>query len=193
MPTRYTDCIENDVSFKEFAFGCARAFGALYHLRDNMLIYDEPKKRVTCSLYVENMNKAQTEIDKIKNMTDDDINIENMNQYNNEMCEYYETLRRGKELKEKYEQMLYNVLGYNPPSNDFVGYKNFMIDQIENSMNSDCNTSYITKPIKQNSVDWKRNKIKKLLGEIDYNKKQQKEEIGRIEKIMNGLICLLIH
>jgi len=71
MSIGYTDCIKNGVSFKEYALGCARTFGALYYLRDELLIHDEPKKRVACSFYTENINKSQTELDKIKKLTDD--------------------------------------------------------------------------------------------------------------------------
>ena len=35
MPTGYTDKIKDGITFKEYAMGCARAFGALITMRDN--------------------------------------------------------------------------------------------------------------------------------------------------------------
>lgn len=141
MPTGYTAAIENDQSFEDFALGCARAFGACMHQRDDNSS-DRPKLREEDTHHKAKLVEAYNELERLEKMSGD------------ERIQYGEQLRKDKVdrtqeyfnkkvvLRAKYESMLAKVFGWNPPSPRHQELKNFMIEQIRNSIDFDCNTKY---------------------------------------------------
>ena len=77
MPTGYTADLYDgkDVSFEDFTLNCARAFGALVSLRDepDAEIPDEFK---VDEFYVKRFEKAKEELEKAKQITDEDFAAE---------------------------------------------------------------------------------------------------------------------
>lgn len=141
MPTGYTYAIENDQSFEDFVFGCARAFGACMHQRDDNSS-ERPKLREKDTYHEAKLVEAYNELERLNKMSGE------------ERTKYGELLRKDKVdrtqelfnkkvvLKAKYESMLAKVYSWNPPSPKHQELKNFMSEQIKNSIDFDCNTKY---------------------------------------------------
>lgn len=141
MPTGYTADIANDQSFEDFLLGCARAFGACMHQRDDSA-KAKPKLEAVSNYYEERILEAEAELGALRTM-----NRDQREEYGNELKERNITAAQDSFnekvlLKNKYAAMLRDVIAWNPPTQDHRQLKQFMIDQINDSIKVDCDTSY---------------------------------------------------
>lgn len=141
MPTGYTSDIENDIEFEDFVLGCARAFGACMHQRDdNMKI--KPTLREVDTYYFEQAKDAAAKLADLEAMKPQDRVQYSKDRIAKELEAEQEYFNKKVLLKNKYEAMLAQVHAWNPPTPDHVELKKFMVQQITESINFDCNTSY---------------------------------------------------
>lgn len=141
MPTGYTASIENDIEFEDFVLGCARAFGACLHQRDeNMNI--KPTLRKEDNYYPERIEKTKIELQKLEAMKPQDQVEYGKVEIAREL-EFQQKFFNDKVLlKNKYDAMLDKVQAWNPPTPHHTELKGFMIKQIEDSIRADCDTAY---------------------------------------------------
>jgi hypothetical protein len=143
MPTGYTSGIIDGKTktFEEYAKQCMRAFGATIHMRDDSL-NSEYEPRTPSSYYTDRIFELQKELDDLKNTSDEKL-LENIKSKYAEQKEY---LAKRVLEKEKTRTLLYKFLNtainYNPPTEEHVGIKKFMIEQLEMTISSDCDTDY---------------------------------------------------
>ena len=141
MPTGYTAGIENDISFEDYLLSCARAFGACDHQRNDSM-KAKPKLRDVSDHYEENILEMEAELGAIRSM-----NREQREKYGQELKDEYiayaqKSFNEKVLLKNKYDAMLAKVQAWNPPTPDHANLKQFMIDQINDSIRYDCDTAY---------------------------------------------------
>lgn len=141
MPTGYTSEIANDQTFEDFLLGCARAFGACMHQRDDNT-GAKPKLQTVSNHYEETILEMEAELGAIRSM-----NRQQREEYGQELKEEHikyaqDSFNEMVLLKNKYDAMLEKVQAWNPPSTDHQQLKQFMIDQINDSIKYDCNTTY---------------------------------------------------
>ena len=132
MPTGYTSLIyENkNVSFKDFVLTCARAFGPCMHQRDDDM-RDKPKLREPSIQYHLDAIKAAKKNSKPSKTA--------FNKYKKDKIEEYKQhIQEKKQLKERYQLMLNQVQMWTPPTSDHDGLKEFMINQLNKSIEFDC-------------------------------------------------------
>ena len=136
MPTGYTEDIYNgkDVTFKDFALKCARAFGACVHQREDN-IDDPPRLKIAdTSYYEEKLKKAKA----FKKPTKAEYNL-----YIAKETEYLEIeLAKNKKRIADYKAMLVNVKNWQPPTKEHFRFKEFMIEQLESSLYADSYEYY---------------------------------------------------
>lgn len=139
MPTGYTaDLYEGkDVSFEDFALNCARAFGAFASLRDEPDA-KLPREFTVDEYYVKEFEKAEADLEKVKYMTDEDFLLEAEAVYVANRASLLKTIKEHKAIRSRYENMLQQVKAWEPPTDDHVGYKEFMINQLEESIKFDA-------------------------------------------------------
>ena len=85
------------------------------------------------------------------------------------------------------------VTKWNPPK-EYTDLKKFMLKQIMDSIDFDCNMKYDEVQIKniviQSPLTWKENRLKEYKAKIDYYEKEYKEDVERCKlrnKWVNGL------
>jgi len=141
MPTNYTADIENDISFEDYVLGCARAFSATLHQRDDDM-KDKPRLRIAESIYyineLSNAKKNVVELEAMKGVNDRTAFGKKV--IEEETACSQESFNKKIMLKNKYENMRSKVHNWFPPTRDHENLKNFMIDQINESIDFDCNT-----------------------------------------------------
>jgi len=143
MPTGYTADIENDISFEDFILGCARAFGATMHQRDDNM-KDRPKLRDTENSYhVDALSEAKKKVAELESMR----GVNDRTAYGKKVIEEETASSQSYfnskiSLRNKYEAMLQKVYNWNPPTPDHDNLKKFMIEQITTSIDFDCDTKY---------------------------------------------------
>jgi hypothetical protein len=179
MPTGYTYYILKGCTFKEYALKCAHAFGANLELKDKSIDEPIPEYKVD-SYHLKELNKAKKELKKFKKLTFnqklkkiDEYNDKEIENYNKKLKEYYEN-------KKKYEFMLEKVKNYNPPTEDHIGFKKFMKEQIESSMEWDLNLPKFPKSI--SIKEWENKELNSIIWEIDYHKKEYEKEKQRVKR-----------
>lgn len=178
MPTGYTCEIEKGQSFKDFAIGCAKAFGANIMLRDEP--NDTPIPKYEPSEYHKKAAaRAKKDLAGFLKKSEDDLREE----FNKELMDSLKSAENrtnnARELKQKYEKMLEKVKAFTAPTEDHINYKNFMIEQIETSILFDCEHSYSSEQTEITFEEWKSERLQDFKDNIEYHKRQYKEEVRR--------------
>lgn len=188
MPTGYTaGIIDGDIkTFEEYAKQCMRAFGATIHMRDESM-NSEYEPRIPSSYYTDRIVELQKELDDLKNTSDEKL-LENIKSKYAEQKEY---LAKKVLEKEKTRTLLYKFLNtainYNPPTEEHVGIKRFMIEQLEMTISSDCDTEYELTELKElksltNNIDvaQTREELTSSINEsLEYYQKEFNKELKR--------------
>lgn len=185
MPTGYTYLINDkpDLTFKEFALTCTRAFGACLDQRDDPMDVKPKKKELDVSYHTDSI----AEIKKRKPPTKAEFN----KYVYKKITDTYKSIQEKKDLKSRYESMLAKVNNWNIPSSDHDGLKKFMISQIESSIEFDCSTNYEEerlKSIKELTYSQYKKDIKESdVNGLKYHTEKIEEEIKSV-KLANDWI-----
>lgn len=180
MPTGYTNKIGDGQSFREFALRCARNFGA------NIMMRDEPmnaeiKHYEPDQYYMNKLTETIAEKSRFMNLSKEEMIKLWNDEFNSGRSNYLNRWLEKVNLKSKYEKMLDKVNEFVPPTVDHINYKNFMIEQIQTSIDFDCSTDYMISPKKESFLIWKTRKIKHFNDNINYYIKNYGEEVVRID------------
>jgi polyhydroxyalkanoate synthesis regulator phasin len=180
MPSGYTSPIYEgkNISAKEYILRCARAFGATIMMRDESLDAEIPVFEPD-TYHLEQVEELKKELQKYKEMT-----LEEAQKIIDE--EYEVTIKRNKkaikeknELKQRYMKILNEVKAWNPPTEEHMNLKKFAIEQLEQSIEWDCDTTYLTTPEKETPEKWLKGKIAKIEWDIEYHTRKWNEEVER--------------
>ena len=172
MPTGYTAAIAEGITFEQYAMSCARAFGALVEMRDAPSDAPIPEEFKPSDYHLEALNKANTELKELFSLTPEAVRLKAKQAHEKSVA--YHTAGRAKqeELKLKYEAMLAKAQAYIPPSPDHDGLKEFMVRQIEESIQFDCQSSY-------HADEWFQSERVRIKGAIKHHKKGYADDVAR--------------
>lgn len=181
MPTGYTANIENGISFNEFILKCAKAFGACITMRDDPLDTPIPEKFEPSNYYKEKLEESKENLNKLQQMSLSDAFLESQKEYSDSIKYNKNSIKKKKDLLNKYNKMLDNVVKWIPPSNDHIELKNFMTQQINDSIKFDCNIEYYERELKNlkllSGKDWLKKRIKIVEEDIIYFTKEYEKEL----------------
>jgi len=137
MPTGYTSDIEDGITFNEFIMNCARAFGACISLRDSN---DPIPEKFEVGTYEANaIVEAKARL-KMLNKIDPATLAEAAELYNEKnIHQHWDSLAKDTSRRDAYEAMLKQVKAWKPPTKEHKGLKEFMVEQINSSIEWDCN------------------------------------------------------
>ena len=182
MATGYTMAIADGIEFNEFVMQCARAFGALVMMRDDPMDAKIPTEFEPSSYHKNAIEKAEQKLNTAKNMGHETARVFSEIEYSEAVLNKKNRLEDKKKLKLKYDEMLNNVLNWTPPTSDHEELKNFMIQQIETSIDHDCDMSYPTDPILLSAEEWLRNYVDKCVKDLGYHVKEWHSEVNRCKE-----------
>jgi hypothetical protein len=196
MPTGYTaGILEGKIkSFKQFATICMRAFGATIHMRDDSLT-EEYKPRTPNGYYTEALEQAKEKLENAKNVSDSEI-IKNLKKTLLEDQKRHEkSISEKIKDKEKLTSILSDVRKWEPPTEEHREFKNFMKQQLVDTISHNADTSYYEKELNdvQNELlkiqdktkhqeiaeEYRKKLIEDAEHDIEYYTKQFNEEIER--------------
>ena len=183
MATGYTMDIEKGISFKQFAMGCAKAFGACISMRDEPIGKPIPKEFKPTTHHEKRTEEINKELVKVKKMPVVEAGWSADKEYLAKVKSNQQSITKNNKLLERYKAMLVKVEAWEPPSSDHKGLKDFMREQIESSMNFDCNNEYCEKykPKVLTGEEWLHQKIQELQKDLSYHQKEDKEEKERTD------------
>lgn len=196
MPTGYTSDIYHgkDVSFKDFVLTCARSRGALIHMRDEPLDSQIRKRDTSDSYHLKEIKKLNAAIEDFTNNppTREMLEKEYHKKVNSLLEEDRIHNEQIKKLKDRYEKMLIDVKNWNPPTSEFHGLKQFMIEQLTTSIDGDCYEWNSLEHFPSMS-DWVNDRLSNndLIEELEYHLSEYNKECKSAENA-NAWIDTLI-
>lgn len=183
MSSGYTADVANGkiTTFREFAMRCARAMGACITMREDPIDADIPEAFEPSQYHREQSDKAKIELAEYRALT----NVELMGSMNAEyeaaMSRWRESIVRKSAEQSRYEQMLDDVKEWKPPTDEHKGLKKFMLDQLRESVKSDCGYPWPepTRPNFTSSERAREAREKGLRQTIAHHDREQVEEDER--------------
>lgn len=190
--TGYTsELVEKDLDLKHFTLMCARAFGACFHMRDEPISV-LPKPNTELDKYTEKEIKKDSELlSQLRKLRTKKSKIDwATNQLKTALAEakkFYNEANKSKE-KQKLKNMKLKVSSWEPPTASHQELKNFMLSQLESSMQFGDNVRYYKELVRthekdlENPLEYYKQEVKQLISDISYNKKKYKKEVEAIKK-----------
>jgi hypothetical protein len=182
MPTGYTAEIANGITFNRFAWSCARAFGALVTMRDDPADAPIPERFEPSDWNAKQLTKARDRLATLRVMSIEDATANAKAEYDEAVKSHRAQLAEKQALSNKYHAMLAEVVKWEPPTPEHQGLKDFMVEQIRQSIDWDCDTKYMHVPLLLPAKAWLAQRIAAAERDIAYHEKQHAEEVERTEQ-----------
>ncbi len=187
MPTGYThDLLEKNLSFKDFTMLCCRNFGVTITMRDEPFDTQIPEKFEPDNYYKTRLDDTIEEKKEWDTLSFEEKHSILVALKQDDLDRKAESLKKIESQNEKLRNMAVKINRWNPPE-QFLNIKNFMLNQIEISIDS---TDYYIP--KQEEIDYCKGKTpqsynmlqieeheKFLQDDIEYYQKHNWEEIER--------------
>lgn len=183
MPTGYTAPIyegEENFTFKKFAMRCARNFGALIEMRGEPLDaeIDFDKCFQPSDYYKKALERVEKEYQEFLDNppTAEELGKKYDEKVNNDLKRYHERIEKGNALQVRYDAMLEQVKAWEPPTEEHNNLKEFMISQLQKSMDYDC---IVYSPYTDDREEYIKYHMSPdpLLKEIAYYKESYEKEV----------------
>lgn len=184
MPTGYTYKVgEGQITkLEDFALLCARAFGATITMRDDSLETPIPEEfEANVSYHDKALDDNKNDLDVIMAMTEEQLTEAASKEYEEQIAQQEKYQAEKKQQRDRYNAMLKEVKGW-VPTDSVSDLKKFMIEQLEGSIEFDCDNRVPEPVIELTGEEWKTKKLKDLAWSIDYHAKAKSEEIGRVKE-----------
>lgn len=181
MPTGYTADIHDDkpITFERFVLNCSRAMGAAIMQRDESPDV-EIRERVISDYHLENVSKSA---ERLREAMDrplaewDALQDEAIAEATAYRDKY---LADQDAMEARYRAMLQEVLAWVPPTREHRGLKDFMIEQLESSIQFDCTGYQPTVPSRTSPDLYAQQEIARLTKEHGRDLQSLAEERERV-------------
>lgn len=143
MPTGYTAGIVDGkiTTFPQFAKLCMRAMGATIHMRDEDMNI-EYKQRIPSDFYKKEMEKAKDIIRNASILSDEQIMHEKLQELEESRTYHLNSIEKTKVISDQLLKILYQVRQWTPPTPEHAGLKDFMVNQLVETIKFDGDSTY---------------------------------------------------
>lgn len=181
MPTGYTAGVGDGTitDFTEYALQCARNFGACVTLRDEPLGSEIPEFEAS-DYNATKLAEAEKALAEFLAMPEPKRREMHAAEHEKNIEAAQRGIAQKIEQRQRYESMLGRAKAFQAPSPDHDEYAKFLVSQLEDSIDWDCDTSYyenLKTPVP--FAEWKSKKVKDLTRDIEYHTKGHREEMER--------------
>lgn len=182
-PTGYTaDIYEGkDISFEEFVLKCARNFGALIEMRDEPWDADIPDEFKPSDHHSKALWTARKKLNDVKSWDDATADAKAEADWNLAVEKWEEAEGKRKAQRERYQAMLEKVDAWVPPTADHVNLKEFMQQQLEQSIDFDTKPFW-TRPEKQTGGAFRQQQLEKAQRDVRYHTEEHAKEVQRAQE-----------
>ena len=182
MPTGYTASVNDGTitTLRDYALGCARAFGALIELRDEPSSAPIPQKFKRSTYHDKALKDAEDDLASLSNLTPADRQAK-ADKANADALAYWQKSKADRAaIKARYDAMLAKAKGWTPPTSDHEEFKTFMVSQLEQSIDFDT-TGYgpDEPPAPVTAEEWYADALKEAKRQVKYHTEGRDEEIKR--------------
>lgn len=170
-------------TFAEFTLGCARAFGALITMRDEPSDAPIPDEFEPSEWVREAVEKAKAALDEAERRSIDEWEDLEREDRDKTAKAIEDAARTGAGIRARYESMLAHVRGWEPPSADHQGLKDFMVKQLEESIRFDCSdlSDVWTVPSPRSPQSFRSTQLAARHSALERAEKSWAEELERVD------------
>jgi hypothetical protein len=181
MPTGYTADVQDGkiTTLEQFAWQCARAFGACITMRDDPSDAEIPERFEPETKYHDAaIASAEGTIALLESMTEAEAEQAAAEQYEAENDQRARYRNEKAEYRQRYTSMLEKVNAWrvNP---ELAELRKFMLEQLQSSIESDCSEYPQPTPEKLSGATWKERRLVHERQSIAYHKAEREKEIQR--------------
>lgn len=139
MPNGYTAALfDAEQSREDFLLRCARAFGPLFHQRDDPMD-DKPRLRTVDTTYAETaLAEAQQRLSAAEGWSDDEAEAEALAHNDEQEDRWQCSQESANELRARCESLIAQVEAWEPPTDDHVALKDFTLAQLQECIDHEC-------------------------------------------------------
>jgi hypothetical protein len=180
VPTGYTAIIEekDGVTFEEFLWGCARAFGALIELRDAPLDAPIPEQFVPSGYHAKGLDEAQERLRVLAGMSAAATTSSARADHARAVKAWKESEADRAAKVARYDAVLAKAKAWKPPTPEHEGLRSFMIDQIR--ISTEHMREKAPRPKALSGAAWMANQIVSAKWDADYHEKALRDERQRV-------------
>lgn len=160
----------------------ARQFGGFVHQRDEPM-NTELRAPDKLSPYNErSLQDNQGELEYLLGLSSEEVVAARDSSYREAVDRYHEHNREAQEARERYERMREKVSQWNPPTAEHEGIKKLALEQLDQSIMQDCNTSWNQVPTLEDPEVWLSNRVGWVQEGIERDERRIKDSEVRYEK-----------
>lgn len=187
MPTGYTaELCERDLTFEQFALTCARAFGACILMRDEPLSTPIPEQFETSDYHSKEIAEAKMQLERLLQMPIAEQEAMFAGHVAERRQHAEAAIAEAKATNDRLTAMLEKAKAWQPPSGDHAGLKDFMCEQLTETIRFDGHCSYSEDELgsleKLTRATFMASKICEAERDIEYHEKELAEETERTRK-----------
>lgn len=183
MPTGYTADVAKGISFEQFVMRCARAMGACVSMRDEPMDASIPEQFEPGDYHARKLEEANVELTTLRAMTDEEADAAAAEAFAVDKHEQEKGIADAFDLRSKYESMLEHVRAWLPPTPDHERFKQFMLDQLNDSIQYDCDIGYYlnNQSKRFTGEQWRNIQIERIQDDIEYHTYEYTKEVRRTD------------
>lgn len=180
MPTGYTHKVNDGTvtDLKTFAMICARGMGACVTMRDDPNDAIISERFEPSDYHQKKILEVTAEIARLKMMTAAERDIEAGAQYAEAVAAWERRHAKDVEIRARYESMIRQTEAWTCKAE---GLKNFMLQQLRDSMKFDCGMEYDVKPKRVDSETWHAKALEEAERSLKYHTEELAAEVARVE------------
>jgi hypothetical protein len=186
MPTGYTADVQSGkvTEFKDFAIGCARAFGALITMRDEPADAPVPDEFKPSDYYAKSIVERKARVAKLEAMTPAQAEAAAQQVFKQATSEKAKWLADKADQRHRYEAMIAKVTAWPPPTDDHTGLKSFMIEQLQSSLKFDCGdlSYWKEEPEPMSGAKWLASELEAARRSLAYSEEEGAKEVARAKE-----------
>lgn len=178
MATGYTSAVGDGkiTNFETFVMRCSRAMMPLITMRDDPADAEIPEKFEVDSYYRERAEEARERLSRLRHLTPDEAAQQGMKEREDRIQADIDSADERREENRRFEKMKAAVEQWVPPTEDHVGLKDFMIQQLAVSMNGEY-------PVRAHTLidphEWWNDAIKDAANDLQRAENKHAEEVER--------------
>lgn len=186
MPTGYTASVQDgDITeLADYALTCARGFGAMVLLRDSDQSLEATRRYVeeqayaeSSSYYVDALRKSRERLAELRSTTDEQALAAAQAAHDEVVASNERHERKRVTELARYKAMIEKVEAWEPPTEDHVEFKKFMLDQLRGSVEFDCRS--FSMPAPEVSLAWRDEEIERELRNVQRYEEEIEKEAER--------------
>jgi hypothetical protein len=157
MPTGYTAKVQSGeiTEFSDYAWDCARAFGALILLRDDSSAEIPTAFEPETKYHDEHLEAAKDSLTELQRLGAKECDKRAHEAYLSTVAEFKQRTKEREERRMRYKRMLEKVNAWEASSDNHTKFHEFMRDQLTESIAFDCDVKWDTHPEAQTGEEWR--------------------------------------